>query len=119
MDFSDVLKRLVDNVKGGMAGTIMAKDGIAIHNYVKDKAACDIDSLGAEYARILEETKNVSATLKLGEIEELSIMAKGSTVIMRLINQDYFITLVLGSNGSFGKARYLVKRAVSAIRKEF
>jgi len=119
MGFLEILKDMVDNVKGGVAGTVMAKDGIAIQNYVKDKAAYDMDSVGVEYSRILEETKNASSMLKLGEVDELSVTAEGSTVIMRLINKDYFIAIVLGPEGNFGKARYYLKRAAAGVRKEF
>ena len=63
MSFQDILKGTVDSIKGGVAGTIMARDGIAIQNYVKDGSACDMDSLGVEYARILEEAKKVSSLL--------------------------------------------------------
>jgi|GEM_PF-1134928 len=119
MGFLEILKEMVDNVKGGVAGTVMAKDGIAIQNYVKDKAAYDVDSVGVEYGRILEETKNASSMLKLGEVEELSVAAEGSTVIMRLINKDYFIAIVLGPGGNFGKARYYLKRAAAGVIKEF
>ncbi len=118
MGFLEILKQAVDNVKGGIAGTIMAKDGIAIQNYVKDKAAYDMDSVGVEYGRILEATKNASSMLKLGEVEELSIAAEGSTVIIRLIDKDYFIAIVLGPEGNFGKARYYLKRAAAGVRKE-
>ena len=118
MGFLEILKEMVDNVKGGIAATIMAKDGIAIQNYVKDKAAYDMDSLGVEYTRLLEETKNASSMLKLGEVEEMTVSAEGSTIIMRLINKDYFIAIVLGSGGNFGKARYYLKRAMVSAKKE-
>lgn len=117
MGFLEILKEMVDGVKGGVAATIMAKDGIAIQNYVKE-AGCDMDSLGVEYARILEETKNASSALKLGEVEELSVSAPGSMIIMRLINSDYFIAIVLGSEANFGKARYYLKRAAARAKKE-
>ncbi|MBI5328390.1 MAG: roadblock/LC7 domain-containing protein [Deltaproteobacteria bacterium] len=119
MGFPEILKEMVDNAKGGMAATIMAKDGMAIQNYVKDKSDYDVDSLGVEYARILEETKNACSMLKLGEVEELSVSAEDSTIITRLINKDYFIAIVLDSGGNFGKARYYLKKAAAGARKEF
>ncbi|HAG50394.1 MAG: hypothetical protein A2X87_02370 [Deltaproteobacteria bacterium GWC2_42_51] len=118
MGFLDILKELVDNIHGGVAGTIMAKDGIAIQNYVKEQPNWDMESLGVEYARILAETKNTSSMLKLGELEEVVISTIASTIIMRLINQDYFMGLVLDSRRNIGKAKYLLKRAVASARKE-
>ncbi len=118
MAFLDILKEVVDKADGAMAGTIMAKDGIAIENYVKE-GAYDIDSVAVEYARILNETRNASSMLKLGEVEEVSISAEGSTVIMRLINQDHFMAIVVGFHKNLGKARYYLKRGVARARKEF
>lgn len=117
MGFLEILKEMVDNVKGGVAATIMAKDGIPIQNYIKE-AGYDVDSLGAEYARILQETKNAASQLKLGEVEELSVAAMGSTVIMRLINGDYFMAVVLAPEAVTGKARYYLKRAAAKAKKE-
>ena len=119
MSFQDILKGTVDSIKGGVAGTIMARDGIAIQNYVKDGSACDMDSLGVEYARILEEAKKVSSSLKLGDVEEMTVSAKDSTIVMRLINKDYFIAIVFGAGGNLGKAKYFLKRAAIKARKEF
>ncbi|MBI3398048.1 MAG: hypothetical protein HY026_02270 [Deltaproteobacteria bacterium] len=119
MGFLEILKELVDKAPGGVAGTIMAKDGIAIQNYIKGSAAYDMDALGVEYARILSEAKNASSMLALGNVEEMSVSAEGSMIVMRLINQDYFMAIVLGPGENLGKARYLLKRAVASVRKEF
>lgn len=118
MGFLEILKHAVDNVKGGIAATIMAKDGIALQNYVKESGAYDMDSLGVEYGRILEEAKNASSLLKLGEVEELSVAAEGTTIIIRLVNKDYFIAIVLAAGGNTGKARYYLKKAAVSVKKE-
>lgn len=119
MEFITILKELVNSVHGGIAGTIMANDGIAIQNYAKDQAIDDMDAVGVEYSRVIKETKNASYMLKLGEVEEISVLAGGSAIIMRLINQDYFMAIVIGQGGNIGKAKYLLKRAVIDVRKEF
>ena len=56
---------------------------------------------------------------KLGDMEEMTVSAKDSTIVMRLINKDYFIAIVFGAGGTLGKARYFLKRAAIKARKEF
>ncbi len=104
---------------GGIAGTVMGKDGIAVQSYVRISDSYDIETVGIEYVKIVDEIRRVSNMLHLGEVEEISIKANDTAVLFRIINAEYFAAIVLELKGNIGKAKYMLRRAVNLLRKEF
>jgi predicted regulator of Ras-like GTPase activity (Roadblock/LC7/MglB family) len=110
MSFRETLQVIVENVGGGVGAVIMGYDGIPIDEYVQESDALDVQLLTAEYAAVLKEIKRTVAVLKSGVLEEVAINTEFSTAIFRVINEDFFIVLVMTSDGNFGKGRFLLKR---------
>ncbi len=110
MSFRDSLKDIVENVGGGLGAVIMGYDGIPIDEYVKEDGALDVQLLTAEYAAVLKEIKRTAEVLKAGALEEVSINTELSIAIVRVINDDFFVVLVMVSGGNFGKGRFLLRR---------
>jgi predicted regulator of Ras-like GTPase activity (Roadblock/LC7/MglB family) len=117
MAFKAILKRIVDESCGGLGGVIMGYDGIAIDEYLTDAGGVDVQILAVEYASILKEIKRTVAVLKTGELEEVSIISEQCSVIVRGISDDFFVALVMGADGNFGKGRYLLKREAPRLRE--
>ncbi|MBJ6749631.1 roadblock/LC7 domain-containing protein [Geomonas anaerohicana] len=116
MGFKGILKQIVDE-SCGLGGVIMGYDGIAIEEYLRDAAGLDVQTMTIEYASVLKEIKRTVGVLKTGELEEVSIITEKCCVIVRGISEDFFAALVLASDGNFGKARFLLKRAAPAFRE--
>ncbi len=118
MALSDLLKDMVEGVKGGYAGVIMATDGIAVDKYIKEGADWDIDVFGVEYGNIIDELGKSSEVLAIGELEETIVISHGVKVIMRLISKDLFVAFILSPDGIVGKARFRLGRAAKLASKE-
>ena len=118
MVFKEILKDVVESVEGGIGAVIMGYDGIPIDEYVKDVAPFDIQLLAVEYTSVLKEVRRTIELLNTGEMEEISIITGLSRVIARAINSEFFVVLVLDSDGNYGKGRYLLKRDVVKLRDE-
>lgn len=118
MSFRETLKVLVGNVEGGQGAVIMGYDGIPIDEYIKDDVSLDVQLLSVEYATLLKEIKRTIDVLKTGDMEEVSITTGLSRIIVRPVNQDFFVVLVLKKEGNFGKGRYLLKRDAPKIAEE-
>lgn len=110
MSFRETLQDIVENVGGGLGAVIMGYDGIPIDEYVKEDGALDVQLLTAEYAAVLKEIKRTVEVLKAGVLEEVAINTEFSIAIARVINDDFFVVLVMGSEGNFGKGRFLLRR---------
>jgi hypothetical protein len=43
-------------------------------------------------------------------MEEISIRTDRFIIIIRMLNDDYFVALIISRDGNFGKGRYLLTR---------
>lgn len=110
MSFLEVLKELVEGVEGGIAATLMGMDGIAVEQYIKAEG-CDVETVGVEYGKVIEEIKNASSLLNLGTVEEVMVATASSDLLLRMSTPEYYIAFVLSHNSNIGKARYLARKA--------
>lgn len=117
MGFRTILREIVEESGGGLGGVIMGYDGIAIEEYLREGVGVDVQTMTVEYASVLKEIKRTVGVLKTGDLEEVSIISEKCCVIVRGISDEFFVALVLPSDGNFGKARYLLKRSAPGLRE--
>ncbi len=118
MDFLEALKDTVGRVDGAVSAMIIASDGIPVQEYVSERLI-DLTGLGAEASAMIRDVASAAENLGLGEAREFSIISDTCGIIMRKINSDYYIALVIRPDGNYGKGRYILKAAVPKIEGEF
>ncbi|MBI5190242.1 MAG: roadblock/LC7 domain-containing protein [Nitrospirae bacterium] len=118
MSFTEVLKYVTSSVKGAKGAAIVGMDGIIVDSLMVT-AGVDLPSVSAEYGNILKEVQNASQSLRMGSPSEVSVITESSDLIMRKINDDYFIALVMSRDGNFGKGRFLMRVAANRLVEEF
>lgn len=116
MPFLDILKELVDGVEGAVAAVLIGMDGIPIEKYSNENF--DIETLGIEYGKVVEEIRNASEILSLGEVEEISVNTAGKDVLIKMTSGDYYIAFVIGGSANAGKARFRLRKAAIKAGKE-
>jgi predicted regulator of Ras-like GTPase activity (Roadblock/LC7/MglB family) len=116
--FRDLLKRIVEECEGGLAGLLMGFDGIAVDSYVSERAQSDIQSVGMEFSVILTQARNAVSLLGGGALREVAFKSEKMTVIIRLLNDEYFLALALEPEGNYGKGRYLLRSTAPTILSE-
>lgn len=109
--FTETLKKVVDNVDGGIAAIIMGLDGIPVDQYIRVEDKIDITTIAMEFSFILGQVRKAAESLAVGETEELSIKAPKLTLVVRMLSPQYFIAVALTPGGNFGKCRYLMRLA--------
>ena len=114
--FSEILKRIVDETGGGVGAVLMGYDGIAIDEYIPADSGFDISLLAVEYASLMKEIRRTVDVLQSGEFEELAVAAGQARVVVRAVNDEFFVVLVLEREGNFGKGRFLLRRSVPGLR---
>lgn len=110
MSFRGILKSLVESVEGGQGAVIMGYDGIPIDEYIRENLPLDIQLLSVEYATLLKEIRRTVEVLKTGAMDEISVTTGLTRVVVRPINDEFFVVFVLDREGNFGKGRYILKR---------
>lgn len=114
----DILKSAVSSVEGGLASVVMGFDGVPVEQYVGDGAGVDVETLGVEYSNALTEVRRTADSLSSGSVQEVAVLTESGLVLLRPVNQDYFVALVLTADGNLGKGRFLLKRAARALAQE-
>jgi predicted regulator of Ras-like GTPase activity (Roadblock/LC7/MglB family) len=118
MSFSDVLKETVEKVEGAVSAMIIASDGIPVDEYVSEKLI-DLTGLGAEASAMIRDIGYAAENLGLGQAREFSIISDTCGIIMRKINDEYYLALIIKPEGNYGKGRYVLKTTVPRIENEF
>ena len=113
--FAEHLKKVVDNVEGGIAAVIMGLDGIAVDSYVKLDDRVDVNTVAMEFSFILGQVRKAGDSLAVGSLEELSVKAQRLLLVCRMLSPQYFMAIVMAPEGNFGKARYLARLAQPAL----
>jgi predicted regulator of Ras-like GTPase activity (Roadblock/LC7/MglB family) len=109
MSLRESLKTIVQGVDGSLAALIMAYDGIPIDEVTVEQSEFDMQLLSVEYATVLKEIKRAVDVIKMGDLEEVSISTSRTCVVVKILNEDLFIVLIMNRGGNIGKGRYMLK----------
>jgi predicted regulator of Ras-like GTPase activity (Roadblock/LC7/MglB family) len=107
--FREILREVVENTDGGVAGLLMGFDGIPVDQYVRDDASLDVETVGMEYSVILKSIRQAAELLDSGTAREVAIKAERMITVIRLLNDEYFVAVALKPSGNVGKARFLLR----------
>jgi predicted regulator of Ras-like GTPase activity (Roadblock/LC7/MglB family) len=113
--FAEHLKKIVDNVDGGIAAIVMGLDGIPVETYVRQNDKVDVATIAMEFSFILGQVRKAGESLQVGGLEELHVKAQRLTLLCRMLAPQYFVAIVLSAEGNFGKARFLARMATPAL----
>jgi predicted regulator of Ras-like GTPase activity (Roadblock/LC7/MglB family) len=116
--FHESLQKIVDNTEGGLAGLLMGFDGITVESYTKQPNSMDIQTVGMEFSYILGQVRKAAETLEVGGVQELAIRLEKLSIIIRVLNREYFLALALEESGNFGKGRYLLRVVAPKLQAE-
>jgi predicted regulator of Ras-like GTPase activity (Roadblock/LC7/MglB family) len=109
--FAELLKKVVDNVDGGIAAVIMGLDGIPVETYSRLSDRIDVTTVGMEFSFILGQIRKAGESLQVGGLEELSVKAQRLLLVCRMLSPQYFVAIAMAPEGNFGKCRYLMRLA--------
>jgi predicted regulator of Ras-like GTPase activity (Roadblock/LC7/MglB family) len=118
MNFTETLKAMVERVDGAVSAMIIGTDGIPVEEYAVEKII-DLNALGAETSQMMKDIKFAAENLGLGEAKEFAIVSDLCGIIMRKINEDYFLAMVIKPEGNYGKGRYVLRSTITQLEREF
>lgn len=123
MTFETVLQTIVDDCGGGFAAALMGLDGIAVAQVTasrgrdrEDPLAGDATSAGIEFGRILGEMTKASDALDAGPLRECVVSLGRVLIVFHPVDEELVLVVTLRPDGNLGKARYLIRRSLPAIR---
>lgn len=120
MSFETILQSIVDQGKGVLGIALMEADGIPIVQVKgsNDVLEGEVGAAGVEFGRIMGEIAKAGAALGGGAVRETVVTLERFTLIFHGVEDDMLLVVVLSPDGNLGKARYLIRRNLIAIRQE-
>ena len=123
MSFKEILQEIVEGCGGGMGAALMGMDGMPIEQVVSDRGSEvplleDISVAGVEFQRVLEEIHKASDGIEAGSMEETVLIFARTALVFRPVDEETFLVVAVAPDGNLGKARYLIRKNLYAIRQE-
>lgn len=123
MSFRAILSEIVETSGGCMGAVLMGSDGIPIEEVASEVVPAgplsdEIGTAGVEFTRILEEIRKASDALAAGAVHETVVVLARFSLAFRSVDEETFLVVVMAPDGNLGKARYLMRRHLLAIRQE-
>jgi predicted regulator of Ras-like GTPase activity (Roadblock/LC7/MglB family) len=123
MGFAAMLREIVDGCPGAIGAALMGNDGVPIEEVIAEDAwdkgmGEEIANAGVEFGRILEEIRKASDAMSGGAVHETVVTLARFSLIFRGVDSETFLVTILAPDGNLGKARYLMRRQLQAIRQE-
>jgi predicted regulator of Ras-like GTPase activity (Roadblock/LC7/MglB family) len=115
--FRESIEKIINNCDGAVAGVVMGFDGIEVDKFASSKDV-DVQTISMEFSVVLGEIRKAAKLLEVGELEEVSVRSEELTYIIRVLNKEYFLGVVMMPGGNFGKGRFLMRMAVPDLRAE-
>lgn len=118
MSFMPTLKEVVQRVEGAVSACIIGIDGMPVEEFAVEKLV-NIDDLSAESSQVMKNVDSTASSLGLGEAGEFVINSERCGIIMRKINSEYYLALIIRPGGNYGKGRFVLRTTVPRLEKEF
>ena len=123
MSFDTLLREIVDGCRGSIGAVLMGHDGVPIAQVSADgrpadALAEDVATAGVEFARILAEIRKASDALAGGSMRETTVVLARFALIFTAVDDETFLLVALDPDANLGKARYLIRRHMLALRQE-
>lgn len=118
MAFADILRDVVNGTEGALGALVVGVDGIPVEEFAVTKDI-DLQSMTVEYSTLLKEIEKGSQSAQLGSTKEVTVIAEKAMVMLRRLNEEYFMVLIIRPDGNFGKGRFLLRMSVPKLLKEF
>ncbi len=108
--FLDQLSRISNRIDGALALSLVAKDGIPVESVSSDPDL-DLEVLAAELVAQARSISENHRELEVGEVQQLAVTTDRLTLMVSSVAADYYLLLVLGPDGNYGRARFELRRA--------
>jgi predicted regulator of Ras-like GTPase activity (Roadblock/LC7/MglB family) len=116
----ETLRKIVESTPGAKGAILMGFDGISVAQWVKPEfeSETDIESMAMEFSFRFLELRDAANSLEMGAISDITLKAEFGSVLVRVLSQEYFVTVLLAHSGHMGKGRWMLRSQALALRTD-
>ena len=108
--FLDRLNKISERIDGTIALSLVDQDGIPVESVSTDPEV-DLELLAAEMVTQLRAIRDNHRELSMGKVRQFSVTTEMVTLMVSSVTSEYYLLLVLGDGGNYGRARFELRRA--------
>jgi predicted regulator of Ras-like GTPase activity (Roadblock/LC7/MglB family) len=117
--FREVLQDILKRTEGCLGVLIMGFDGIVVEEVWQAGIKPETSDVSmAEYTSLLRNAQRINSGSRLARLHEMTISRADEIWILRVVNDDYFLAMIIAAAGNFGRGRYELHRAELLLFKE-
>jgi predicted regulator of Ras-like GTPase activity (Roadblock/LC7/MglB family) len=116
--FGVALKAVAARVPEAAAIMVIGTDGIPIEKLMV-RPDPNLEAVAAEHSTLLRASLSAAGDTGLGGLQELAITTDRTTTLLVAITEDYYLFASLAPGAVVGRARYALRLAGLALRREF
>jgi predicted regulator of Ras-like GTPase activity (Roadblock/LC7/MglB family) len=116
--FTEMLSSLVNRVDGALGAAFIDSYGEAVQSLSADEDSDLIDLMGAYQGIAFQASRSIVDQLEAGSIDYFYTSYENASFLIKALDQDYFLMLVLGPEANLGQGIYNVRRAAEAFNQE-
>lgn len=108
--FLERLNAISDRIDGTIALSLVDGDGIPVESVSSDPDV-DLETMAAELVAVVRAISDDQRELAVGEVKEFAVTTDQVTLLLTWMVEGYYLLLVMGHQGSYGRARFELRRA--------
>lgn len=108
--FLERLRRISERIDDARALSLVAADGMPVES-VNSDPELDLEALSAEMVTHVRGITSDHRELSAGPVQHFSVTTDELTLMLSSVSDDYYLLLVMGPEGSYGRARFELRRA--------
>jgi len=115
--FTEILENLLNESPAILGAAVVSDDGIIIEHLSHDEDSSPFEYIAAEFSILVKSAlESVRSTLE-DSLTEFVLSTNSRTLVLRPLDSEYFVLLILESSGLTGKSRFLLKRDLPKIEE--
>ena len=112
------MQELVEKVPGATSAIFVDWEGEAVDQYSLEEDVYHLKVVGAYKGVMLNFINQAQASMDIGTAETVIVRMENYSVLISSVKDGYFVLLILSPGALISRARYGIRRAVSALRDE-
>jgi predicted regulator of Ras-like GTPase activity (Roadblock/LC7/MglB family) len=117
MTFTEILTEAASQIEGALLVSLAGLDGLAVETVVTEGNECDTEVVAVEIAGLVNNIARTAQALSSGAVKEFYVETENHNCLVHLLDQDYFLAVVLGAQANLGRARFEVRRVSQQLRE--
>jgi predicted regulator of Ras-like GTPase activity (Roadblock/LC7/MglB family) len=118
MSFQDLLEQLVKSVPGALGAVFADWEGERVDSFSDPSEIEELSLFGAHFGVVWNQSNTLFAEKGLGFVDELTIEAHRLRVLLRSVNERYYVVLTMRPDTHLANARKQLQATTQCILGE-